>query len=38
MQNKYIVLIVSYVVYVNCEHAKGWENEKGKITCMLALI
>jgi len=31
MQNKYIALIVSYV---NCKHAKGWENEKGKITCV----
>jgi len=26
MHNKYIVLVVSYVVYVNCKHAKGWEN------------
>jgi len=30
MQNKYIALIVSYVEYVNCKHAKGWKNEKGK--------
>jgi len=28
MQNKYIALIVAYVVFVNCIHAKGWENEK----------
>jgi len=26
MRNKYIALIVSYVWYVNCKHAKGWEN------------
>jgi len=34
MRNKYIALIVSYVVYVNCRHAKGWENKNGKITCV----
>jgi len=38
MWNKYIALIVSYVRYVNCKHAKGWENEKGKIKCALELI
>jgi len=38
MQNKYIALIVSYVGYVNCKHAKGWENEKGKIKFVLELI
>jgi len=38
MRNKYIALIVSYVRYVNCKHAKGWENEKGKINCVLELI
>jgi len=37
MWNKYIALIVSYVVHVNYMHAKGWENEKGKITCVLDL-
>ena len=25
---------MSYVVCVNCMHAKGWENEKGKIMCV----
>ena len=35
MRNKYIALIVSYVVYVNCMHAKGWENENEKIMCVL---
>jgi len=34
MQNKYIAFIVAHVVYVNCMHAKGWENEKGKIMCV----
>jgi len=35
MRYKYIALIVSYVVYVNCKQAKGWENEKGKTMCVL---
>jgi len=35
MRNKYITLIVAYVVCVNCMHANGWENEKGKIMCVL---
>jgi len=38
MRNKYITLIVSCVGYVNCKHAKGWENEKGKIKFVLELI
>ena len=38
MQNKYIALIVSYAGYVNCKHAKGWENGKAKIKCVLELI
>ena len=38
MRNKYIALIVSYVGYVNCKHAKDWENDKGKIKCVLELI
>jgi len=35
MQNKYIALIMAYVVYVNCMHTKVWENEKKKIMCVL---
>ena len=37
MRNKYIALIVSFVGFVNCKHAKGWQNEKGK-KCVLELI
>ena len=38
MRNNYIALIVSYVGYVNCKHAKGRKRKKGKIKCVLKLI